>query len=133
MKPTKGQIWTDKPHQFFGLPLNFTRYILTDEKCITRKGFVNIHEDEVMLYRVTDKKLSLPLWQRIFGCGTIVLHAKDSDTPTKELHFIKNPRDVLDLLDQSIQEARKRNLVQGRDMVGALNEDPCGEESCDFE
>ena len=74
-----------------------------------------------------------PTTQRIFGCGTIVLHAKDSDTPTKELHFIKNPRDVLDLLDQSIQEARKRNLVQGRDMVGALNEDPCGEESCDFE
>ncbi|MDD3192634.1 MAG: PH domain-containing protein [Oscillospiraceae bacterium] len=135
MEPMKNQLWTDKPHNFLGLALNFTRYIITTEKFITRKGFLNIHEDEIMLYRVTDKKLSLPLSQRIFGCGTITLHAKDSDTPTKELRSIKGPRAVMELLDEAVQQARQINLVQGRDMVGALNQDPCEDdgENCQFE
>jgi len=91
MEPMKNQLWTGKPHNFLGLPLNFTRYFITTDKFITRKGFLNIHEDEVLLYRVTDKKLSLPLTQRIFSCGSITIHAKDSDTPTKELRSIKAP------------------------------------------
>ena len=134
MEPMKNQLWTDKPRNFLGLAINFTRYIITSEKFITRKGFLNIHEDEIMLYRITDKKLALPITQRIFGCGTITLHAKDSDTPTKELKAIRNPRAVLELLDNTIEQARQANYVQGRDMVGAPNRDPCGDENeCDFE
>ena len=67
MEPMKNQLWTDKPRNFLGLAINFTRYIITSEKFITRKGFLNIHEDEIMLYRITDKKLALPITQRIFG------------------------------------------------------------------
>lgn len=113
MEPMKNQLWTDKPRNFLGLAINFTRYIITSEKFITRKGFLNIHEDEIMLYRITDKKLALPITQRIFGCGTITLHAKDSDTPTKELKAIRNPRAVLELLDDTIEQARQANYVQG--------------------
>ena len=101
MEPMKNQLWTDKPRNFFGLAINFTRYIIPSEKFITRKGFFNIHEDEIMLYRITDKKLSLPLTQRIFKCGTITMHAKDSDTPTKVLKSIRNPRAVLEILDET--------------------------------
>ena len=61
MEPMKNQLWTDKPRNFLGLAINFTRYIITSEKFITRKGFLNIHEDEIMLYRITDKKLALPI------------------------------------------------------------------------
>lgn len=56
MEPMKNQLWTDKPRNFLGLAINFTRYIITSEKFITRKGFLNIHEDEIMLYRITDQK-----------------------------------------------------------------------------
>ena len=59
MESVKNQLWTDKPRNFFGIAINFTRYIITSEKFITRKGFFNIHEDEIMLYRITDKKLFL--------------------------------------------------------------------------
>ena len=134
MESVKNQLWTDKPRNFFGIAINFTRYINTSEKFITRKGFFNIHEDEIMLYRITDKKLSLPITQRIFGCGTITLHAKDSDTPTKTIKSIRHPRAVMELLDSAIQKARQANYVQGRDMVGALNQDPCTDEAaCEFE
>ncbi|MBQ2792885.1 MAG: PH domain-containing protein [Oscillospiraceae bacterium] len=135
MEPMKNQLWTGKPHNFLGLPLNFTRYFITTDKFITRKGFLNIHEDEVLLYRVTDKKLSLPLTQRIFGCGSITIHAKDSDTPTKELRSIKAPRKVMELLDEVVETARRENLVYGRDMIGALNDgdhDLDGDGDCDL-
>lgn len=49
-------IWTDKKRTIFGLPISFTRYFLTEDKFITRKGFLSIEEDELDLYRVIDKK-----------------------------------------------------------------------------
>ena len=61
MESVKNQLWTDKPRNFFGIAINFTRYIITSEKFITRKGFFNIHEDEIMLYRITDKNYPCPL------------------------------------------------------------------------
>ena len=60
-------IWTDKKRTIFGLPISFTRYFLTEDKFITRKGFLSIEEDELDLYRVIDKKLVLPFGQRMFG------------------------------------------------------------------
>lgn len=51
-------IWTDKKRTIFGLPISFTRYFLTEDKFITRKGFLSIEEDELDLYRVIDKSLS---------------------------------------------------------------------------
>lgn len=111
-------IWTDKKRTIFGLPLSFTRYFLTETKFITRKGFLNVEEDELDLYRVTDKKLVLPLGQRIFGCGTIVLNCKDVDTPVKEIKSVKAPRDVLAKIDQYINANRDRYRTRGRDMIG---------------
>ena len=111
-------IWTDKNRTIFGLPISFTRYFLTEDKFITRKGFLSIEEDELDLYRVIDKKLVLPFGQRMFGCGTIVMNVKDVDTPIKEVKSIKAPRDVLAQLDKYININRDRYRVRGRDMVG---------------
>lgn len=110
-------IWTDKKHTLFGLPLSFTRYFITETKFITRKGFLSIEEDEFDLYRVTDKKLILPLKQRLFGCGTISVHVKDVDTPIKDIKSIKNPRKVLALLDERINLNKDRYNIRGRDMM----------------
>lgn len=112
-------IWTDKKRTLFGLPLSFTRYFLTKDKFITRKGFFTIVEDEFELYRVTDKKLRLPFFQRLFKCGTILMTVKDVDTPVKELTSIKNPRKVLGLLDTNINIQRDKYNIRGRDMVGS--------------
>ena len=49
-------VWTDKKRSLFGLPLTFTRYYLTESKFITRTGFLNIDEDEIDLYKITDKQ-----------------------------------------------------------------------------
>ena len=83
-------IWTGKKC-IMGMPISFTRYILTDSKLITRVGLLNLKEDEIELYRVYDKSMKLPFGQRIVGCGTITLLSKDSDTSTKGYAIRKAP------------------------------------------
>jgi hypothetical protein len=111
-------VWTDKKRTIFGLPLSFTRYYLTPTKFICRTGLFNIEEDEIDLYKITDKKLILSLSQRMFGCGTIRLYSRDTDTPEKDVISIKNPREVSQLLDKYITEHRDRYGIRGRDMMG---------------
>ena len=120
-------IWTDKKRTIFGLPISFTRYFLTKEKFITRKGFFTVVEDEFELYRVTDKKLRLPFFQRLFKCGAILLTVKDVDTPVKDLTSVKDPRKVLNLLDTHINIQRDRYNIRGRDMVGSNHIYECDE------
>jgi hypothetical protein len=118
-------VWTDKKRTLFGLPITFTRYFLTNTKFITSIGFLNIEEDELELYKVTDKKLQLPFFQRIFGCGTIVLYVKDTDTPVKIIQSVKQPRKVSAMLDEKINAERNKYKIQGRDMMGAFNTHDC--------
>ncbi len=124
-------IWTDKKRTIFGLPISFTRYILTEKKLITRTGFLSIKEDEVELYRITDKSLQLPLGQRMFGCGTVTMHCKDTDTPIKIVTSIKNPRNFMTLLEENVDIQRDRYRVRGRDMIGLDVDCDCDHDSED--
>lgn len=117
MKADFDYIWTDKKRTIFGLPISFTRYFLTEKKFITRKGFLNIEEDEFDLYRVNDKKLVLPFGQRLFGCGSVIINVKDVDTPVKEVKSIKAPRKFLQILDEQVEKQRDAYSIRGRDMI----------------
>ncbi len=110
-------LWAGKKC-ILGMPISFTRYILTDTTLYTKIGFFNIREDEIELYRIFDKKISFTLGQRIFGCGTIDLVSKDIDTPEKKLISIKKPREVKKILDAVVKEQRDKYYVRGRDMIG---------------
>lgn len=111
-------IWTDKKRTIFGLPISFTRYFLTENKFITRVGFLSLVEDELDLYKVTDKKLKLGLFQRMFKCGTIIMNVKDVDTPEKIIKSVKKPREVLAMIDKQIDINRDRYNIRGRDLIG---------------
>lgn len=51
-------IWTDKKRTIFGLPISFTRYFLTEDKFITRKGFLSIEETSLTFIGSSTKSLS---------------------------------------------------------------------------
>lgn len=126
-KPDYPYVWTDKKRTILGLPISFTRYTLTEKKLITRKGFLSITEDEVELYRVIDKSLRQPLGQRIFGCGTVLINCRDTDTPVKEVFSIKHPREFMNILEEYVDKQRDRYCTRGRDMIGSyLEGDDCG-------
>lgn len=124
-------VWTDKKRTLFGLPISFTRYYLTETKFITRVGLFSIDEDEIDLYKVTDKKLRLPFGQRLFKCGSIILFSKDTDTPSKEVHSIKNPRKVSELIDKYLNAQRDKYGIRGRDMMNVHVEDCDCDCDCD--
>ena len=46
-------IWQDKK-RYFGLPLSFTRYAMSEDRLFTSVGLLNLKDDEVLLYRVRD-------------------------------------------------------------------------------
>lgn len=122
-------IWSDKKRTLFGLPLSFTRYYLTENRFITRTGFLNVKEDELELYRIVDKSLTRSIWQRMFGCGTITLYCKDADTPEKQVVSIKCPREVSDLIGSYVSQYRDRYSIRGRDMIGGFAGE--AEDECD--
>lgn len=115
-------VWTDKKRTIFGLPISFTRYYLTETKFITRVGFLNVTEDEIDLYKITDKKVRFPFFQRLFNCGTIIIYSRDTDTPSKEIHCIKRVREVSELIDKHLTIMRDRYGIRGRDL---MNFDGC--------
>ena len=105
-------LWTGKKC-IMGMPISFTRYIITSSVLYTKVGFLNIKEDEIELYKIVDKTMKLSLGQRMVGCGTIVV------TPNKELKSVKKPREVKKILDEAVKLERDKYMVRGRDMVGA--------------
>lgn len=111
-------VWTDKKRTLFGLPISFTRYYLTETKFITRTGFLSVDEDEIDLYKITDKKVRFPFFQRLFKCGTIIIYSRDTDTPSKEVHSIKNVRQVSELIDKYLNIMRDKYGIRGRDLMG---------------
>jgi len=50
--------WKDRK-RILGLPITFTRYRLSEDRLFLEKGFFNIKQEEVLLYRVRDLELHL--------------------------------------------------------------------------
>lgn len=103
-----------------GLPISFTRYILTDTVLYTKIGLLNLREDEIELYRIFDKKITFTVFQRMVRCGTITLMSKDTDTPEKKLESIRFPREAKRILDEAVKLERDKYYVRGRDMIGSV-------------
>ena len=116
-------IWKDRK-RYFGLPLSFTRYAMSDDRLFTSEGFLNIRDDEILLYRVRDIDTSRSLWQRIFGVGTIKVISSDKTMPTMVLKNIKNPIEVKELLHSQVEEVKLKRRVRIGEIMGEnLEED----------
>lgn len=110
-------VWKDTKRTLFGLPLSFTKYELDEERLYVRRGFLNIREDEVRLYRVTDVSLSRSLWQRIFGVGTIKCCSADKTLGNFSIESIKKPRDVKEMLSELVEKQRDAKRVVSREYM----------------
>ena len=122
MSITIEQLWKDRK-RYFGLPLSFTRYSLSEDRLFTSVGFLNIKDDEILLYRVRDIDTSRSLWQRLFGVGTVTVMSSDKTMPTLVLKNIKDPLFVKELIHNQVEEAKiKRRVRFGEIMTDADND-----------
>ena len=111
-------MWHDR-RRYFGLPLSFTKYALTEDTVVRETGLLNLKEEYVLLYRVLDIELLRPLVQRIFGCGTIVLHSSDQTSPELRILSVKNPKAVKEQVFQAVEEAKLRRRMRTTELLDA--------------
>ena len=110
-------LWTDRK-RFMGMPLSFTRYRMSEDRLFLSVGFLNIKDDQILLYRVRDLNTSRNLWQRIFGVGTITVSSSDKTMPSLVLKNIKKPLAIKELIHSQVEEVKIRRRVRLGEIMG---------------
>ncbi len=115
-------IWKDRKRPFLGLPWSFTKYELTEQKLIINKGFLNVSEEEVRLYRFVDVTMTQTLGQRIFGVGNLHCETNDRSSGNFVIELVKNPRQVKEILSDAVEAERDRKRVSVREFMADMDD-----------
>ncbi len=110
-------LWSDRK-RYLGMPISFTRYALSEDRLFTSIGFLNIKDEQLVLYRVRDINVSRTLWQRFFGVGSVTILSTDTSTPQVTLESVRNPVDVKELLHRQVEDSKKKNKGLVSELVG---------------
>ena len=110
-------LWKDRK-RYFGLPLSFTRYCLSEDRLFISEGFLNIRDHEILLYRVRDIDTRRSLWQRLFGVGTVTVISSDKTMPSLVLKNIKDPVFVKELIHKQVEEMKIQRRVRFGEIMG---------------
>ena len=110
-------IWKDRK-RYLGMPLSFTRYAMSEDRLFTSVGFLNLKDDEILLYRVRDIDTKRTLGQRLLGVGTVTVMSSDKTTPVMVLKNIKHPVDVKEMIHQQVEEMKLKRRVRIGEIMG---------------
>ena len=110
-------IWKDRK-RVLGMPISFTKYRLSEDRLFCETGLLSLKADEVLLYRVQDLELTISLGQRIFGVGTVCVHSSDKSIPHLDLKNVKNPREVKEMIHQSVEAAKDKRRMRATELLG---------------
>ena len=117
MAITIQHLWKDRK-RYFGMPLSFTRYMLSEDRLFISVGFFNIKDDEILLYRVRDIDTQRTLWQRLFGVGTVTVMSSDKTMPVLVLKNVKDPVFVKELIHKQVEEMKIQRRVRLNEISG---------------
>ena len=104
-------LWKDRK-RFLGMPLSFTRYAVSEDRLFLSSGFLNIKDEEILLYRIRDLSVTRSLGQRLCGVGSIAVTSSDKSQPTLLIKNVKNPVAVKELIHQQVEEMKIRRKVR---------------------
>ncbi len=93
---------------FFGLPLSFTTYTLTEKKINIKKGLLKTVEDDTLMYKIQDVTLVRGLFERIFGLGTVICYSSDVTDSKLMLTHIRNSSEVKEFILQTAEMERRK-------------------------
>ena len=114
-------IWSDRK-RYFGLPLSFTKYAISEDRLLQSSGILNLQYEEILLYRVRDISLSRSFGQRIFGVGSITVTSSDKSRPVLVMHNVKDAAEVKELLHRPVEDMKIRRRVRFGE-VAAFSDD----------
>ncbi len=105
--------------KFFGLPFTFTKYSINEEKLTITSGFLNITEDDALMYKIQDVRLTRSLSERIFKLGTITCYTGDTTHPELILQHIRHSSEIKDFIMRFSEEARRKRRALHTFNIGA--------------
>ena len=114
-------LWSDRK-RYFGLPISFTKYEISEDRLFQTTGFLNLKYEEVLLYRVRDLELVRSFGQRIFGVGSITVTSSDKSHPVLVIHNVKEPVAVKELIHQQVEDMKIRRRVRFGE-IATFNDD----------
>ena len=117
-------LWRDRK-RFLGMPLSFTRYMLSEDRLFLSRGFLSIQDDELLLYRIRDISTSRNLFQRLLGVGTVTVLSSDKTNPTLVLKNIRNPVAVKELLHGQVEEMKLRRKIRVNELTNLESREDC--------
>lgn len=112
------KLWQDRKRHL-GLPLSFTKYSVSEDRIFCESGLLNLHEEEILLYRVRDLELKRSLGQRLFGVGSVLVHSSDKTMPILELKNIREPKEVKELLFRQVEASKDARRMRPMELVGS--------------
>lgn len=115
-------IWSDRK-RYFGLPISFTKYEISEDRLFQTTGLLNLKYEEILLYRIRDLELSRSLGQRIFGVGTIKVCSSDKTHPELYIFNVKDPTAVKELLHEQVEAMKIRRRVRFGE-IASFSDDP---------
>ena len=114
-------IWSDRK-RYFGLPLSFTKYAISEDRLLQSSGILNLQYEEILLYRVRDISLARSFGQRIFGGGSITVTSSDKARPVLVMQNVKDAAEVKELLHRQVEDMKIRRRVRFGE-VAAFSDD----------
>lgn len=113
-------LWYDRKRLLpFGLPWTFTKYTLTENVLLIKKGVFKQIEDEIRLYRCVDVTFTQTMWEKMCNTGTVLVESSDNSMKVAELKHVKNAKQIKEALSQAIEVARAKTNVKTSEFVGA--------------
>ena len=104
-------LWTDRK-RYFGLPLSFTKYAISEDRLFQSMGILNLKYEEILLYRVRDITLSRSFGQRLFGVGSITDTSSDKSRPVLVIQHVKDAPAVKELIHQQVEAMKISRRVR---------------------
>lgn len=121
-------LWQDRKRHL-GLPISFTLYRLSNDRIFRKTGFLNLKEEEILLYRVRDISLSKSLSQRLFGVGTVTIHSSDKTSPVFEIINVRYAENVKEKIFEKVEEAKEKRRMRTTELLEDGDFDFDGESS----
>ena len=101
------------------LKVRSTKYILTEERLITKKGVFSLETDELELYRIRDYQYSQPFFLRIFSKGTITLITNDKTDSIVTLEAIPGGENLREQIRNLTEKCKNSKNVREVDVAYA--------------
>ncbi|MCR5196208.1 MAG: PH domain-containing protein [Pseudobutyrivibrio sp.] len=110
-------LWQDKK-RYFGLPISFTKYSMSEDRLFVESGLLNLSQNEVRLYRILDVQLRRSIFQRLFGVGSIYVSSSDKSLGNFVIESVKDSANVKEMLSVQVEQQREAKRVVGREFMG---------------